>query len=66
MVEIEIPVREHVEEMPVVLTVRNNRLVIKALNEAGYNCTCIDLLELIEWIANDNGLIAERQRELNG
>ena len=35
------------------------RLVVKALNEAGYNCTEVDLLELLAWVkANRPDLMA--------
>ena len=35
------------------------RLAIKALNEAGYNCTEVDLLELLAWVkANRPDLMA--------
>lgn len=35
------------------------RLAIKALNEAGYNCTEVDLLEVLAWVkANRPDLIA--------
>ena len=35
------------------------RLTIKALNEAGYNCTEVDLLEILAWVkANRPDLMA--------
>ncbi len=35
------------------------RLAIRALNEAGYNCTEVDLLELLAWVkANRPDLLA--------
>jgi len=49
-------VREHAEGMPVEL-VRSvesgGRLCLKALNEAGFNCTLIDLADLRAWLASE-------------
>ena len=40
------------------------RLIVRALNEAGYNCTEIDLLQLLEWVkANRPDLMAQRVME---
>jgi hypothetical protein len=52
-------VTEYGEEMPVVLCRTSGmflsnkgkgRLVIKAMNEGGCNCTEVDLIELIQWL----------------
>lgn len=43
-------VREYAEEMPVELVTTKNRLAVKAFNEAGYNCTEVDLLDLLAWV----------------
>lgn len=40
-------VREYNEEYPVVLGLCNNRQCVIALNEGGYNCTVIDLEDLL-------------------
>ena len=44
-------VREYAEEMSVELgTHKNQRLIIKAYNEAGYNSTKVDLQDVVDWI----------------
>lgn len=44
-------VREHAEEYPVSLRVtEKGRIGIYAMNEGGYNCTVVDLLDLLEWV----------------
>ena len=45
-------VREYVEENPVEIDIEesNGRLVIVAFNEAKYNSTVVDLLDLIAWL----------------
>lgn len=42
-------VREYCEGMEVAL-VHYERLVVKARNEAGFNCTQVDLLDLLAWV----------------
>jgi len=43
-------VREWIEEMPVELWFnREGRVVLKAFNECGYNCTEIDVFDLLDW-----------------
>lgn len=40
------------------------RLVIKALNEGGHNCTEVDLLQVLAWVnANRPDLMAQRFSE---
>jgi hypothetical protein len=61
-------VMEYCEEMPVTLRtttgvyaygvsendyIGRGRLVVKALNEAGYNSTQVDLLQLLKWVAEN-------------
>lgn len=53
-------VREYAEGMDVQLREENGRLVVHALNEAGHNCTMVDLLELTAWLK------ANRPELLNG
>ncbi len=69
MLEIEmVGVTEYCENIPVYLTdttgiyeylvdksewAGNGRLVIKAINEGGYNSTQIDVLELIQWLKDN-------------
>ena len=43
-------VREYAEDMSVDLGTHKKRLIIKAYNEAGYNCTKVDLQDVIEWV----------------
>lgn len=45
-------VREYAEEYPVKIGYDQDehRIVIKAINEGGYNCTLVDLIDLIDWI----------------
>ena len=44
-------VTEYCEGDPVFLVqLETNRMAIKAFNEAGYNSTEVDLIELIRWI----------------
>lgn len=56
-----IPVREYAEEMDVELRMNtaSDRLVIRCYNECGYNCTELDLMDLIEWAKNVKPEIAE-------
>lgn len=45
-------VREHDEGFPVELCrdEKTERLVIRAFNEGGNNCTSVDLLDLVAWL----------------
>jgi len=44
-------VREYAEEMDVQLVQQDDgRWVIKAKNEAGHNCTLVDVLDLVNWL----------------
>jgi len=45
-------IREYAEGMAVEIITRNGRVVIKAYNEAGFNCTEVDLLDVLEWAAH--------------
>lgn len=43
-------VREDAEHMGVDLVKIRDRFFIKASNEAGHNCTLVDLADLIAWL----------------
>jgi hypothetical protein len=43
-------VKEYSEGMVVELVVHKGRLVIRAYNEGGYNCTDVDALQLVGWL----------------
>lgn len=43
-------VREYAEEMPVYLTEGPDGPRVTALNEAGYNRTDVDIVDLIRWL----------------
>lgn len=44
-------IREYAENMEVTIgEIENGRLIIKALNEGGHNCTYVDLLDVIAWV----------------
>ncbi len=45
-------VDEFCEGMKVDLVRTEGRIAIRALNEAGFNSTEVDLLQLLEWLAN--------------
>tara|TARA_R110000868_G_scaffold43927_2_gene147425 strand:- start:308 stop:547 length:240 start_codon:yes stop_codon:yes gene_type:complete len=50
----------YVEEMPDDNLPGRGRLVIKAINEGGFGCTEVDLLELLAWVkANRPDLISD-------
>jgi len=46
-------VREYNEEMNVKLTYEKERPVILAYNEAGYNNTQVDLIDLLAWVRDN-------------
>jgi hypothetical protein len=58
-------VREYSEEMSVGLsTNRDGRIVVVASNEGGYNCTKVDLVDLLDWLkANEHLVMATQQKE---
>ena len=43
-------VKEYAENMDVELQYVGGRYVIYAQNEAGHNCTMVDLLDVLEWV----------------
>lgn len=43
-------VREHSENMKVFISNVNDREVIEAYNEGGYNFTQVDLLDVVDWV----------------
>ncbi len=47
----DVTIREYAEEENVeVVMHKNGRLVIRAINEGGYNFTAVDLLDLLTWV----------------
>ena len=44
---------EYAEEMPVSVEDYGGRVVVKALNEGGYNCTLVDLLDLLSFVKKE-------------
>jgi hypothetical protein len=55
-------VREYCEGMDVQLDkTKEGRLIIVAYNEAGFNSTEIDLLDLTDWILKNQALISKLQ-----
>ena len=66
-------VAEYAEDMRVELAKHDNgRLIIRAYNEGGYNCTCVDLTQLLGWLSAagiipappsiNNGTFAENEK----
>jgi len=49
--EIKTNIREYAEEYPVTIEMNedNDRLVIKARNQGGYDCVFIDLMDVIKF-----------------
>lgn len=45
-----IDIREYAEELPVEIKKLENRWIIHAKNEAGFNCTQVDLVDVIEYV----------------
>jgi hypothetical protein len=45
-------IREYCEDVQSAEIVRheNGRMVIKAYNEGGHNCTCVDLIDVLAWV----------------
>lgn len=41
------------------------RIVIKALNEGGYNCTQVDLLQLLDWVENNQVVLNDLIYKIN-
>ena len=46
-------IREYAEEMSVSVEDCDGRAVVKALNEGGYNCTLVDLLDLLSFVKRE-------------
>ena len=46
-------IREYTEEMSVSVEDYEGRVVVKALNEGGYNYTLIDLLDLLSFVKRE-------------
>ncbi len=49
----ETEIREYAEQMSVSVEDCEGRIVVKALNEGGYNCTQVDLLDLLSFVKNN-------------
>ena len=47
---IETGIREYAEGMTVKIREENERLVVRAYNEGGYNLTDVDLLDILDWV----------------
>lgn len=47
-------VREHGEGYPVELVMRDRRIVIRAYNEAHNNTTEVDLVDVLDWLRDNN------------
>lgn len=47
-------IKEYCEEYPVKIEryIDNDRLVVKAYNEGKQNFTCVDLIDLLEYVKN--------------
>jgi len=52
-------VRDYAEDHPVYLDEEKNRLVICAINEGGFNCTLVDIEDLINWLRENRPDILE-------
>lgn len=46
-------VREYEEGLQVSICHRNDRVIIESLNEAGWRCTQVDLLDLLKWVSEN-------------
>ena len=59
-------VREYAEGMDVELKFddEENRFVIYAKNEAGHNCTMVDLLDVLEWVQMNKPKLINRVHEI--
>ena len=52
-------VSDYAEGYTPTLAIYNNRVVIEATNEGGYNGTSVDLEELLDWLDNNEIAIYE-------
>jgi hypothetical protein len=53
-------VTEYEEGMDVELVYENNRLAIRASNEAGFCCTLVDLIQLLDWVKTNKPELMNR------
>ena len=54
MIEFPTAIREYAEEMGVTIFIRDDgRLIINAANEGGFNCTQVDLQDVIDWVSEN-------------
>ena len=60
MTEIMDGVTEYEEGMDVELVYENNRLAIRASNEAGHCCTRVDLIQLLDWVKTNKPELINR------
>ena len=51
--KIVIEAEEYSESYPVRLGIASGNLVVLAINEGGYNCTAVDLRQLLRWVAKN-------------
>jgi len=59
-----IGVREYGEKYPVRLELEKGRLAVVAVNEAGHNCTSVDLLDILYWVKKYQPSLWTRAEEL--
>jgi len=59
-------VSEYAEGMDVSIKEENGRYVVVALNEAGFNCTKVDLEQLLEWVANNRSNLYNKYYQHDG
>lgn len=62
LIETMVGVREYVEGHStrgpnVEMRRSNSRLVVQAYNEGGYNCTQVDLFDLLDWLSTSNAAL---------
>ena len=43
-------IREYAEGLPVKIHSHEGRLVIEATNQGGYDCTLVDLQDVLDWV----------------
>lgn len=55
-------IREYAEGMGVTITEANGRTVIRALNQGGYDCTMVDLQDVLDWV-KEHGCSIEDEDE---
>ena len=54
-------VAEYGEELEVSLGYEKGRPVIVAFNESGYCCTCVDLIQVLDWVRVNKPELIQRE-----